>query len=112
MLVQLKLLQRDIGEMTMATAKRTAKTSADLLKDIAATKARLALLEKRAYAGQLDEMIKSTSIVKDFATIQSKVTDISPLAILSAVGAAVGIKRLVLTQSDAVPRKPSAKKAA
>lgn len=96
----------------MATGKRTAKTSADLLKDIATTKARLASLEKRAYAGQLNEMIKSTEIVKDFATIQSKVTDISPLAILSAIGAAVGIKRLVLTQGDAVPLKSSVKKAA
>lgn len=97
----------------MATRKpSTPKTSADLVKEIAATKARLASLEKRAYAGQLDEMIKSTTIAQDFAAIQSRVTDISPLAILSAVGAAVGIKRLVITQSEPVKRKPSVKRAA
>ena len=96
----------------MATKSRSTKTSADLIKEIAATKARLALLEKRAYAGRLDEMINSTSIARDFAAIQAQATDISPLAILSAVGAAVGIKRLVITQSDVVKRKPSLKKAA
>ena len=94
----------------MATRKRTEKTSADLIKDIAATKARLASLEKRAYAGQLNEMINRTAIVKDFGAIQSKVTDISPLAILSAIGAAVGIKRLVLSQSEPIKRKPNVKK--
>lgn len=96
----------------MATKSRSAKTSADLIKDIAAAKARLAVMEQRAYAGQLDEMIKSTTIARDFAAIQSHVTDISPLAILSAVGAAVGIKRLVVTQSEPIKRKPSAKKTA
>lgn len=93
----------------MATGKRTAKTSADLLKEISATKARLVSLEKRAYAGQLDEMIANTSIVKDFKAIQSKVTDISPLAILTAIASAVGIKRLELKQGDVVPRKPRSK---
>lgn len=98
----------------MATARKPSvpKTSADLIKEIAAAKARLAALEQRAYSGQLDEMIKSTTIAQDFAAIQSRVTDISPLAILSAVGATVGIKRLVITQSEPVKRKPSVKKTA
>jgi hypothetical protein len=96
----------------MATKSRSSKSSAELLKEIEAAKARLAALEQRAYAGQLDEMIKSTTIVQDFAAIQSRVTDISPLAILSAVGAAVGIKRLVITQSEPVKRKPSVKRTA
>ena len=96
----------------MATQSRSSKSSAELLKEIEAAKARLAALEQRAYAGQLDEMIKRTTIAQDFAAIQSKVTDISPLAILSAVGAAVGIKRLVITQSEPVKRKPSVKRAA
>lgn len=98
----------------MATARKPSvpKTSADLLKDIATAKARLATLEKRAYAGQLDEMINGTTIARDFAAIQSQATDISPLAILSAVGAAVGIRRLVITQSEPIKRKPSVKKPA
>ena len=98
----------------MATTRKPSipKTSADILKEIEATKARLVLLEQRAYSGQLDEMIKSTTIARDFAEIQSKVKDISPLVILSAIGLAVGIKRLVITQSEAVKRKPSVKKAA
>lgn len=96
----------------MATKSRSTKTSADLIKDIAAAKARLAVMEQRAYAGQLDEMIKSTTIAREFAAIQSRATDISPLAILSAVGAAVGIRRLVITQSAPVKRKPSVKKTA
>jgi hypothetical protein len=96
----------------MAIKSRSTKTSADLIKEITAAKARLAAMEQRAYAGQLDEMIKSTTIARDFAAIQSRATDITPIAILSAVGAAVGIKRLVITQSEPVKRKPRVKRAA
>lgn len=96
----------------MATKSRSTKTSADLIKEIAAAKARLAALQQRAYSGQLDELITATTIARDFAAIKARVTDVSPLAILAAVGAAVGIKRLVITQSEPVKRKPSAKKTA
>lgn len=94
----------------MATGKRIVKTSADLKKDIEVAKAQLAALEKRAYAEELTELIANTGIVKDFAAIKAKTKDISELVILAAIGEAIGIKRLVLSQSDVVPRKPRPKK--
>ena len=74
--------------------------------------AKIAELEKRAYAEELTELIKSTSIVADFAKIQAKVKDITPLAILEAVASAVGIKRLQVTQAPPATRKPRAAKKA
>jgi predicted DsbA family dithiol-disulfide isomerase len=94
----------------MATGTRTAKTSSDLKKEIEATKARLAVLEKRAYAEELTELIANTGIVKDFAAIKAKTKDISDLVILAAIASAVGIKRLEMKQGDVIPRKPSVKK--
>lgn len=92
----------------MATARKpsTPKTSADILKDIAAAKARLALLEKQLYSEELDTLIKGTCIVADFARIQARVKDIKDVAILAAIGAAVGIKRLELKQTEPAKRKP------
>lgn len=91
----------------MATRKpRAAKTSAELKEQLETAKRRLKELEQRAYAEELTELIKSTSIVADFAKIQARVTDIKPTAILSAIGVAVGIKRLEVTQAEAPKRKP------
>ena len=97
----------------MATARKPSipKTSAQLKAQLETAKAKVASLEKRVYEDQLGEWLKSTTIVKDFAAIQAKVKDISPLAILAAIAEAVGIKRLVLSQSDVVPRNQSAKAA-
>jgi hypothetical protein len=39
-------------------------------------------------------LINATSIVADFVKIKARVKDINDVAILAAVGAAVGIKRL------------------
>jgi hypothetical protein len=50
-------------------------------------------------------LIAGTNIVADFAKIQSRVTDIKPVAILAAIGNAVGIKRLDVKQADAPKRK-------
>ena len=83
------------------------KTSADLKAQLEAAKKRLADLEKRAYAEELSELIKSTNIVADFAKIQARVTDIKDVAILAAVGAAVGIKRLEVKQAEPPKRKPA-----
>jgi len=44
-------------------------------------------------------------LVADFAKIQARVTDIKPTAILSAIGVAVGIKRLEVAQAEPKPRK-------
>ena len=90
----------------MATRKPTKpKTSADLKAQLETAKRRLKELEQRAYAEELTELIKATNIVADFAKIQARVTDIKLTAILSAIGVAVGIKRLQVTQAEPKPRK-------
>ena len=68
-------------EQTMATTRKPTKpkTSADLKAQLLAAKKRLADLEKRAYAEELSELIKSTNIVADFAKIQARVTGIPPI---------------------------------
>jgi hypothetical protein len=84
---------------------RTAKTAAELKAQYEKAKAALKALEQRAYAGELDELIKNSKIVAEYAAVKSKVKDVSDLAILAAVGKAIGIKRLEITQKPAVPRK-------
>ena len=93
----------------MATTRKPTKpkTSADLKAQLLSAKKRFEDLEKRAYAEELSELIKSTNIVADFAKIQARVTDIKPTAILSAIGVAVGIKRLEVAQAEPKPRKPA-----
>ena len=91
----------------MATTRKPTKpkTSADLKAQLETAKRRLKKLEQRAYAEELTELIKATNIVADFAKIQARVTDIKLTAILSAIGVAVGIKRLQVTQAEPKPRK-------
>ena len=92
----------------MATRKpRGTTTSAELKEKLEVAKKRLKELEQRAYAEELTELIATTNIVADFAKIQVKVTDIKPTAILSAIGVAVGIKRLEVAQAEPKPRKPA-----
>jgi hypothetical protein len=54
-------------------------------------------------------LIKKQNIVSSFKTIQANAKGISDVAILNAIGKAVGIKRLVVTQAEAAKRKPKAK---
>ncbi len=91
----------------MATRKpRSSKTSEDLKKELEATKKKVAELEKRAYAEELAELIKATSIVADFAKIKGKVKDIKPVAILEAIANAVGLRRIQISQLEPAKRKP------
>ncbi len=91
----------------MATRKpRTTKTSAELKKELEEAKKKIAELEKRAYAEELTELIKSTNITTDFAKIQAKVKDIKPTAILEAIANAVGLKRVQVLQAEPAKRKP------
>ena len=90
----------------MATGTRKKKTAEDLKADLAKARATLAALEQRAYAGELNELVKNSAMVKEFQAIRSKVQDASDVAILAALGRAVGIKRVEVTQ------KPVAKRAA
>ena len=90
----------------MATGTRKKKTTEDLKAQLAAMKAKITALAQRAYAGELNELVKNSAMVKEFQAIRSKVQDASDVAILAALGRAVGIKRVEVTQ------KPAAKRAA
>lgn len=91
----------------MATRKPAKpKTSAELKIQLEDAKRKLADLERRAYAEELHELIRSTSIVTEFHKIQAQVKDIKPTAILAAIGDAVGIKRLEVNQAATPARKP------
>lgn len=97
----------------MATRTRKVKTAEDLKADLAKARAALAALEQRAYAGELDEHVKNSAIVKEFSAIREKVKGVSDIAILASIGKAVGIKRVEVTQkapATRAPRKPKTKK--
>ena len=78
----------------MATRKpSTPKTSTELKQQLAQAKERLAELEKRAYAEEINELISATNMVADFAAIQKRVSDIDATVILAAT-VAEGSQRL------------------
>lgn len=95
----------------MNTSKqRVPKTSTELKEQLEKARAALAALEKKAYAEELGELIRTSNIVKDFKAIQEKVTDIKPVAILEAVAHELGIKRLTISQTAAPKRKSTPRK--
>lgn len=95
-------------EKTNAPRKqRVPKTSKQLKDDLAKARAKLAELERKAYAEELGELIRGTNIVKEFKAIQSKVGDINPIAILEAVAKEVAIPRVTITQAQPTKRKPA-----
>lgn len=73
-------------------------------------KAKLAVkeLEQRAYAEELDEIIKKQNIISSFNVIKANTKGISDIAILTAIGKACGIPRLEITQK-AVTKRASKK---
>lgn len=85
---------------------RRPKSSIELKEQLEKARAALAALEKKAYAEELGELIRSSNIVKDFKAIEEKVTDIKAVAILEAVAQELGIRRLTITQAQA-PKRPS-----
>lgn len=92
----------------MATRKpATPKTSAELKAQLEDARKKLADLERRAYAEELHELIRATTIVAEFNKIQALAKDIKPTAILAAIGDAIGIKRLEIKQASAPARKPA-----
>jgi len=94
-------------ETTKPRAQRKSKTAADLKADLEKAKAALAALEQRAYAEELDEVIKKTNIISDFNVIKAN-SEATDLTILAAVAKAVGIPRLVITQSEVKKRATKA----
>lgn len=89
---------------TKTTRTRKAKTAEDLKADLAKARAALVALEQRAYAGELDEHVKNSAIVKEFTAIREKVKGASDVAILASIGKALGIKRVEVTIKPAVTR--------
>jgi len=94
---------------TKATRTRKAKTAEDLKADLAKARAALAALEQRAYAGELDEHVQKSAIVKEFTAIREKVKGASDVAILVSIGKAMGIKRVQVTIREVATRKPKVK---
>lgn len=94
----------------MATRKpRKTMGTDDYKAKLEKAKAALKALEEKAYASELEELIKKQNIVSSFKVIQASTKGISDVAILTAIGKAVGIKRLVVTQADAKPRAKKSK---
>ena len=91
----------------MATAIRNKKTAAQLKTDLEKAKKRVAALEAKAYDGELAEAIAASNIVSEFDKIKAKYKDIPPVNILQAVGKAVKIARVVVTQSEPQKRGKS-----
>jgi hypothetical protein len=95
---------------TVTAGTRKKKTAEDLKAALAKARAGLAALEQRAYAGELDEHVKKSAIVREFSAIREKVKGVSDVAILASIGKAVGIKRVEITIKPVATRKPKAKK--
>lgn len=94
-----------VKKATDGTAtKRKTKTVSDIKIELEKARKKLATLEQRAYASELKEAIDSSGIVAAFKKIEEGAKSVKPINILAAIGAAVGIKRLVITQKDAVER--------
>lgn len=83
---------------TSATAKSSAKkttgkprgpnkvtTAAEIKAQIEKAKDKLKLLEQKAYASELEEAIKKTSVVADFGAIKASVSGATDLVILAAM---------------------------
>jgi len=94
----------------MATTTRKKKTAADLKADLETAKRKLAALEAKAYEGELTEAVYKSAIVTEFNKIKARYKDISAVNILQAIGKAVKIPRVVVTQTEAKSRNTKAKK--
>ena len=88
----------------MATGTRKVKTAEELKIELEKARQKLKELEQRAYAGELVEMVKKSNIVADFNAIKANVKGVSELVILAAIGKAVGIARVQVSQSPAPKR--------
>lgn len=84
----------------MATTTRKKKTAADLKADLEAAKRRVAALEAKAYEGELTEAVAKSSIVTEFNKIKDHYKDVSAVNILQAIGKAVKVPRLVVSQAE------------
>lgn len=89
----------------MATRKpRTTKTSEQLKQELEQAKKKLAELEQRAYAEELNEAIAASNFAAEFIKVKLKVPKVSDVAILQAFGVAAGIKRVHVSQAPVQTR--------
>lgn len=94
---------------TKGTRTRTVKTAEQLKKDVELAEQKLIALKRKAFAGEITEMIKNSSIKAEFDKILKEAKGVSDVAILEAIGAFVGIKRLIVTQSPKTKRNTTKK---
>lgn len=85
-------------------------TAAEIKAQIEKAKEKLKQLEQKAYASELEEAIKKTSVVADFNAIKASASGATDLVILAAIGKACGIARLEISQKAAAKRASTKKK--
>lgn len=93
--------------------KRTRKSlatlsQADIDREIAALKAKLSRLEEARHGSALDDAIKNSKVLTEIHAVKAITGDVDDIAVLKAIGKALKIKRLVVEQATAVPRKKKA----
>ena len=88
----------------MTTTTRKKKTATELKADLERAKRRVQDLEAKAYEGELTEAVAKSSIVTEFNKIKDRYKDVGAVNILQAIGKAVKIPRVVVTQSEPKPR--------
>lgn len=72
-------------------------------------KEKFAKLEQSLHGNSVSDEIDKTNIVADFRRVQAACTDATDIAILSAIGKKLEIKRLVVAQKAQVKRGPNKK---
>jgi len=92
----------------MATGTRKKKTAVELKAALAAAKRKVAMLEQKAYEGELIELINATPFISEYNKLKESFANITNVAILSAIAKAVGAKGIQITQAPAVKRNPKA----
>lgn len=91
------------------TGKRKTLTADDYKAKLEKAKEAYKALEQKAYATELEALIKGQNIVSSINAIKAGTKDISDIAILTAIGKAAGIKNFAITQTEVKKRKPKAK---
>lgn len=86
--------------------KRKAKTAAEIRADIEAAKQKLASAEAREYGTAIEAALKKANVVSSINVVKANVEGATDLLLLRKIGEMLGIKRLIVTQSEVKKRKP------
>lgn len=91
----------------MATRTRKTLTSSDYKAKLEKAKAALKLLEEKAFAGELEEIISGYNLGTMYMQIRAKVDkNVTDVAILNAIVKSLGMKRMDIKQAEAKTRAP------